>query len=375
MKQLLNKAQKCALTLVATVVAGQAMAQVTFYEQDNFQGGSYNAERSVKNMERSGLNARAASAVVVGERWEVCDNNRFRGRCVVLRPGRYASPAQMNLNNGVASVRVVAANARIADNRFAPVPATAEIIFFENAQFLGRTFRVDKQADNFASMGFNDRASSAVVIAGAWEVCADSRFNGQCIVLRPGRYGSLSDMGINDRISSTRMVDWNTQVADDRYAPVPGTVYDSRTRNDERLYQANVTSVRAVVGPPEERCWMEREAIAQVEPPSNANMGGAVVGALLGGILGHQVGGGVGKDIATVGGAVAGAALGSRVGRTADQPVEQARDLKRCTTVPSQAPPAFWDVSYSFKGQEHRIQMTSAPGSTITVNGNGEPRT
>jgi hypothetical protein len=43
--------------------------------------------------------------------------------------------------------------------------------------------------------------------------------------------------------------------------------------------------------------------------------------------------------------------------------------------VPSQARPDHWDVIYSFRGQEHRIQVTAPPGQTITVNERGEPRT
>ena len=71
-------------------------------------------------------------------------------------------------------------------------------------------------------------------------------------------------------------------------------------------------SVRAVVGPPEQRCWVERQQV--VEDRGNANVGGAIVGALIGGVLGHQIGGGRGRDVATAGGAVAGAAIGSNAG-------------------------------------------------------------
>lgn len=35
---------------------------------------------------------------------------------------------------------------------------------------------------NFSQVGFNDRASSAVVLGQRWEVCNDSGFNGQCMV-------------------------------------------------------------------------------------------------------------------------------------------------------------------------------------------------
>ena len=97
-----------------------------------------------------------------------------------------------------------------------------------------------------------------------------------------------------------------------------------------------------------------------------------MVGALIGGVLGHQVGGGRGKDIATAGGAVAGAAVGYGVGGGYGAP--QTQDVQRCSSVPASARPAYWDVSYNFRGQEHRVQMTTQPGPTITVNRQGEPR-
>ena len=103
-------------------------------------------------------------------------------------------------------------------------------------------------------------------------------------------------------------------------------------------------------------------------------MPGAVVGALLGGILGHQVGGGRGKDLATVGGAIAGGAIGAQVGRDGNPQPLATQSVQRCTEVPSQARPELYDVSYSFRGVEHRLQMTTPPGPTITVNRQGEPR-
>ena len=245
--------------------------------------------------------------------------------------------------------------------------AAAQATFYENEDFQGRSFTSQNQVDNFQRFGFNDRASSVVVLGDRREVCEDADFGGRCVVLRPGRYPSLAAMGLNDRVSSVRVVGGNTRINDGRYAPPPEPVYDNRRRNNERLYEADVTSVRAVVGPPQQRCWMEKE---EVQQPSGTNIGGAVVGALLGGILGHQVGGGRGQDIATAGGAVAGAAVGSQVGRNAGQP---AQNVQRCANEPS-AQPAYWDVTYSFRGQEHRIQMTSQPGRSITVNRQGEPR-
>ncbi len=248
--------------------------------------------------------------------------------------------------------------------------AAAEVTFFEGEGFRGRSFTTAKQVRNLASFGFNDRASSAVVTRERWEACEDSRFEGRCVVLRPGRYASLAAMGLNDRVSSVRIVSRQARVEDNRYAPPPVPVYDSRRRDNERLFEADVTSVRAVVGPPEQRCWVEREQVSR----GDANVGGAIAGAVIGGILGHQVGGGRGKDLATAGGAVAGAAVGANVGRDGVQ-AGYSQDVRRCENVPSQAQPSHWDVVYRFRGQEHRIQMASPPGRTVTVNGRGEPRT
>jgi uncharacterized protein YcfJ len=249
--------------------------------------------------------------------------------------------------------------------------ASAQITFFESDYFGGRSFTAEQSTPDFKRTGFNDRASSVVVSNARWEVCADTHFNGQCKVLRPGRYPSLAAMGLNDQLSSARALDPDENIDTRRLAPMPAPVYDSRKRSHERTFEANVLSARAVVGPPTQRCWMEREDVPSTQ--SQPNMGGAVAGALLGGILGHQVGGGVGKDLATIGGAVAGAAMGSQVGREAGKPASQ-REVKRCEEQPASTKPVFWDVRYRFRGRDHQVQMTYAPGDTITVNNQGEPR-
>ena len=359
----------------APVAAQGAAAQVTFYEREGFQGRSFTTERQVRDFERFGFNDRASSVVVVGERWEVCDGDRFGGRCVVLRPGQYASLAAMGLNDRVSSVRIVSGNTRIDDHRYAPAPvaaqASAQVTFYEREAFQGRTFTTEQQVGNLERFGFNDRASSVVVVGERWEVCDEIRFSGRCVILRPGQYASLAAMGLNDRVTSVRPVSRDARSDDSRYAPAPAAAYDYRRRNDERLYEANVTSVRAVVGTPEQRCWVEREQIPQER--RSANVPAAVAGALIGGILGHQVGSGRGQDIATVGGAVAGAAVGSQIGRGGAQQA-QTQDVQRCENVPSAARPDYWDVTYTFRGQEYRMQMTTPPGSTVTVNERGEPR-
>lgn len=358
--------------LAGIAIAAQAAAQVTFYEEDNFRGRSFSTQRQVANFARYGFNDRASSVEVIGERWEVCENIRFTGQCVVLRPGRYQSLSAMGLNNRVTSARSISRNARIDDQRYAPAVLQGQVTFYEREGFGGQSFTSDRQIENFQRQNFNDRASSVVVHAGQWEVCEDSAFRGRCFVLRPGQYPSLASMGLNDRVSSVRMMNDDGRIEEYRYAPAPVATKDYRRRNNERLFEANVSSVRAVVGPPQQRCWVEQEQVSQDR--GNTNMPAAIAGAVIGGILGHQVGGGAGKDLATVGGAVAGAAIGATAGRNNNPQQAATQNVQRCESVPNQARPEFWDVTYSFRGQEHRVQMTTRPGTTVTVNEQGEPR-
>jgi Beta/Gamma crystallin len=219
----------------------------------------------------------------------------------------------------------------------------AQVIFYENEGYTGRSFEAERQVGNFQEYGFNDRASSVVVLRELWEVCEDARYSGSCAVLRPGRYPSLSAMGLNNKVSSVRTVNRNTRIAKDRYAPPTEPIYDNHRRKNERVYEANVTSVRAVVGPPERRCWIER---AQAIQERRDNSPEAIMGALLGGILGHQI----------------------------SNRQHSTRDVERCGTGPSRGVPRYWDVSYDFRGIEHRIQTATPPGATVTVNRRGEPR-
>jgi uncharacterized protein YcfJ len=97
--------------------------QVTLYERDNFEGRSFNVGADVPNLQRSDFNDRTSSVVVASGRWEVCEDSGFHGRCLVLRPGRYATLRGSGLGNKITSLRVVAAGAIVEEARYAPLPA------------------------------------------------------------------------------------------------------------------------------------------------------------------------------------------------------------------------------------------------------------
>jgi uncharacterized protein YcfJ len=342
-----------ALTLAA--VAVPALGEVTLYGREDFRGRSLTVHDAARNLERDGFAGRASSAVVRGSPYEFCDDRGFRGRCVVLAPGRYPSLAAMGMDDAVVSVRPAAAG---------PV-GRAEITLFERENFRGRSLVADEPVRNLRRENFGDRASSAIVRGGRFEICDGRRFEGRCMVLRPGQYPSLAAMGMDDAVTSVRPVTRESRIEERRFAPPPPVAYDYRRRRDERLFEADVVAVRAVYGRPEQRCWVEREAVGGGE----ANVGGAIAGALIGGILGHQVGSGRGNDAATAAGAVAGAAIGSNYGGTTFS-----RDVQRCSRERASGPPEYWDVTYRFRGVDRYVQMTRPPARTITVNADGEPR-
>jgi uncharacterized protein YcfJ len=246
----------------------------------------------------------------------------------------------------------------------------AQITFYEGEGFRGRAFTTKRPVTNFTAYGFNDRASSVVVDSGNWVVCEDSEYRGRCVLLRRGAYDSLQRMGVNNRLSSTRQADRGKRDYAEAGAPLPAPNYQYRRRPNERVYEARVTSVRAVLGQADRHCWVERE---QVQERSGPNVGGAVAGAIIGAILGHQIGSGRGRDAATVGGAVVGGAIGANAGRDRGDNDPYDRDVRRCETNVN-GTPDYWNVTYEYRGVEHYVKMTAPPGQTILVNQNGEPR-
>src|SRR4029077_10396516 len=93
--------------------------------------------------------------------------------------------------------------------------------------------------------------------------------------------------------------DYRQERRDDYYEaePLPQATYEYRRRPNERVYEADVVSVHAVMGRPEQHCWVERERVDR----GGGSVAGGIVGGVIGGILGHQIGKGNGKDLATVG--------------------------------------------------------------------------
>jgi hypothetical protein len=215
--------------------------------------------------------------------------------------------------------------------------AAAQITFYEAEGFRGRALTAEGTIPDMHRFDFNDRAASAVVAGGRWEVCDDAFFAGRCVVLSPGSYGTLAGMNMNWRISSVRpvgeaVVQYQAPAV---VAPAPAVVTPAPAatyvRLEDQRFDARVISARAVFTTSGRQCWVEREQIGPLELP----------GAIIAGV----------GDLLT--------------GR------QRATYFEHCTTVPS-GRPDYWDVAYEFRGTERHVQLRVAPGATIAVNGNGD---
>ena len=236
-----------------------------------------------------------------------------------------------------------------------------------------------RQADDLAANGgrYNDVHQLAVLASQRAAAAQDAaRIRSEQAALAAQR--TATDARIRADVSQQQAVAAQLQAAEAQRqadeaqrlaagAPAP----DYRRRPNEPLYEAPVTSVRAVVGPLQQRCWVERQVVDT--GTGGVNVPGAVVGGIVGGILGHQIGSGRGQDLATGIGAAGGAVLGANAGREAPGNA-YTQDVQHCENVPTAARLDYWDVTYNFRGYEHHVQMTSPPGATILVNAQGEPR-
>ncbi len=215
-------------------------SEVTLYDEKNFGGGAVTTRDGLAGLRAQDFNDRAASLVVSGGTWEVCENTDFGGRCVTLNPGRYASLDAYGLTDRISSLRPVAAD------QVGPWPQPgaqnwgyAEIRLYDSERFVGKSMTARDDVPWLNRENFNDLASSITIIAGNWEVCSDARYAGRCVTLQPGQYPTLASMALNDRISSVRRVGPGDVRPNPVVAAAPGAIFFEQEGLRGRWYAAH----------------------------------------------------------------------------------------------------------------------------------------
>ena len=205
----------CGLTTTLALAQG-----IELYDVQRFGGERLTLEAAAGDLAEFGFKDRTNSVIVRKGQWEVCERPQFRGTCLTLSPGTYETMPTA-LTARIASVRPLAGNAALtAAPGFgappvpigqapagAPVTAIDEappLTLYRDAGFGGRSVPISGALANLGSLNFNDEASSLEIRRGRWQLCQNSDFGGQCMVLGAGRH-ELSGR-FHDGISSLRPV-------------------------------------------------------------------------------------------------------------------------------------------------------------------------
>lgn len=188
----------------ALLLAGAAQAEVTLYQQPNFGGERLTLRDQSGNLQGTPLYDRASSVRVHSGDWEFCTQPNFRGDCVTLRAGEYASLDQ-RLNHRIESVRQVGGYDDRPGRRGDRM-ARGSIELYGQPGFGGRSVEIDRSVDSLRGSGMDDRASSIVVNEGVWQLCSGPGYSGTCRVFTPGRYPQL-DYGMDNQVSSARQIE------------------------------------------------------------------------------------------------------------------------------------------------------------------------
>lgn len=81
-------------------------ASIELYEHNQQTGRQLQLTAAQPQLSNEGFNDMASSAIVRSGRWELCADNDFRGRCVVLGPGAYGDlGSQVGMNDQISSLR------------------------------------------------------------------------------------------------------------------------------------------------------------------------------------------------------------------------------------------------------------------------------
>lgn len=194
--------------VLAMAISPAAFAQeITLFQYENFGGPTFSATTSISNLGNSGFNDRASSVRIRGGTWQLCSDAYYRGQCVTLQPGDYGTLRALGLANAVSSLREIGWNSGggASSPSGGGSPGGGAITLYQSPGLAGPSVSLTGPVANFDDIRFNDRASSAVVTRGTWQLCVDANFDSTCEVFPPGRYDQLG--AVSGLVSSARAID------------------------------------------------------------------------------------------------------------------------------------------------------------------------
>lgn len=155
---------------------------ITVFTARDFRGTSVTFQHDVPVLKAFNLNDRIASLRIArGAQWEVCENENYKGRCVVVS-GEERDLARNGWARMISSIRRVGAPAPPTTLPApAPWPPTDwYVVLFDQANYQGRPVNYNTTIANLAPA----RPIRSVTIGkGVWQFCDGPNFTGRCLTL------------------------------------------------------------------------------------------------------------------------------------------------------------------------------------------------
>ena len=201
----MKTAAAVAIVILAGAAAGFSQERrmgsigLTVFTETDFGGRSATFREDTPNLLESGLNDRIVSLRVGrGERWEVCEHARYRGRCVVVS-GEEPDLSRNGWSHTISSLRRV----RRGDSTPRDGSDMEGLVLFSRPGFSGERRRVQRAISDLSELEFDDRTMSLRVGRGeSWEVCAETRYR-ECRRV-DGDLRDLRELELRGRVSSVR---------------------------------------------------------------------------------------------------------------------------------------------------------------------------
>ncbi len=187
---------------------------ITLFARPNMRGEHHSWAGSVPRIKDFATNDFAQSAKVESGAWVLCENSQGKGRCETVRSD-VPNLASIGLAGAVSSLYRAAdwPEETYADGgNGAPGygygggnydSGYARITLFEGYDFSGPRITFEHEEADLRGTGFSNRARSARLEGGAWELCDGAGFTKTCRVLRHDE-NDLGVIGLDSLVTSLR---------------------------------------------------------------------------------------------------------------------------------------------------------------------------
>lgn len=155
---------------------------ITVFTGSDFRGKSATFQRNMPVLRTVNLNDRIASLrIAPGEQWEVCQDDNYRGRCIVISGD--ASDLRRNAwANTISSMRRIRSAAGVIPAPI-PTPSTRDwhVLLFDRSNYRGSAVNFRASVANLSPA--RPVTHSVTVGKGVWELCDGPNFTGRCLTL------------------------------------------------------------------------------------------------------------------------------------------------------------------------------------------------